>query len=108
MTTPEGKEVIMAGWRATGILDAVRMGVSQLPSLDPFIDIDPPMAAVDTSSAANLRAISDLSLEEKLFFRSGPEEEGEEEEDVEEDEEDVWEREDGKGGAVIIDDDEED
>ena len=39
MSSPEGKVVIASGWRKSGILDAVEMGLSKLPVLDPFNDI---------------------------------------------------------------------
>ena len=42
MTSEEGKKIILAGWRTTGIMDAISLGVANLPSLDPFADIDPP------------------------------------------------------------------
>ena len=41
MNSPEGKVVIASGWRKSGILDAVEMGLSKLPVLDPFNDICP-------------------------------------------------------------------
>ena len=41
MSSPEGKVVIASGWRKSGILDAVEMGLSKLPVLDPFNDICP-------------------------------------------------------------------
>lgn len=40
MTKPECKEVIMNGWKAAGILEAIEGGVSKL-CLDPFSDLDP-------------------------------------------------------------------
>ena len=39
------KEIIESGWRAAGILDALRLGSSKLPSIDPFEDIDPLLSA---------------------------------------------------------------
>ena len=41
MSSPEGKVVIASGWRKSGILVAVEMGLSKLPVLDPFNDICP-------------------------------------------------------------------
>ena len=35
-----GKQAILSGWRASGIADAIEMGSEDLPSLDPFRDID--------------------------------------------------------------------
>ena len=41
MTTANGVETITSGWKAAGILDAIELGSSVLPSIDPFDDIDP-------------------------------------------------------------------
>ena len=41
MTSAEGKETCIKGWKVAGIKEAVELGVSKLPSLDPFEDIDP-------------------------------------------------------------------
>ena len=41
MTTAKGVEIITSGWRAAGILDAMELGSSALPSIDPFDDTDP-------------------------------------------------------------------
>ena len=42
MTSAEGKEVClkMMGWEVSGIKGAVEFGVTKLPNLDPFDDID--------------------------------------------------------------------
>ena len=45
MTSERRIEIIECGWRASGILDALRMGSSALPSIDPFADIDPMLPA---------------------------------------------------------------
>ena len=41
MTTGDGKKNILSGWRAAGIQDAVKLGLSGLPTVDPFSDLDP-------------------------------------------------------------------
>jgi len=41
MTSENGKPVIKNGWKASGITNAIEMGLSKLPSIDPFSDIDP-------------------------------------------------------------------
>ena len=41
MSTNEGKEVAANGQKQAGIFDAVKLGSSGLPSLDPFADIYP-------------------------------------------------------------------
>ena len=60
MTTEDGKWVIMSGWRATGIADAVQLGVKNLPCIDPFNDIDP-MLTTHTSEATNLEAMCNIT-----------------------------------------------
>ena len=41
MTTDEGKDVILSGWRAAGITKTLENGSDSLEPLDPFHDIDP-------------------------------------------------------------------
>ena len=41
LTSPEGQEICIKGWKASGIYGAVNMSSANLPSLDPFSDIDP-------------------------------------------------------------------
>ena len=38
---PGGQEICIKGWKVSGIYDAVNMTSANLPSLDPFADIDP-------------------------------------------------------------------
>ena len=40
MSSEACREVILSGWRQSGILDAVALGSNGLSSLDPFHDID--------------------------------------------------------------------
>lgn len=41
MTSSEGRDVCLKGWKVAGILDAAEKGLEELPNLDPFHDIDP-------------------------------------------------------------------
>ena len=41
MTSSEGRKVCLKGWEVSGIKAAVEQGLSTLPYLDPFSDIDP-------------------------------------------------------------------
>ena len=41
MTSQAGREVISNGWKAAGITEAIKKGLSWLESLDPFQSIDP-------------------------------------------------------------------
>ena len=45
MASERGIEIVESGWRASGILDALRMGSSALPSIHPFAVIDPMLPA---------------------------------------------------------------
>ena len=40
-TGPHGRKVFIPGWKKSGISDAVKLGSTGLPNLDPFHDIDP-------------------------------------------------------------------
>ena len=41
MTSSKGVELVKSGWRASGIQDAVSLGLEKLPSIDPFEELDP-------------------------------------------------------------------
>ena len=41
MTSSEGRDVCLKGWKVAGILNAAEKGLEELPNLDPFHDIDP-------------------------------------------------------------------
>ena len=41
MTSSEGRDVCLKGWKVGGILDATEKGLDGLQNLDPFHDIDP-------------------------------------------------------------------
>ena len=40
LTSSEGRKVVINGWRASGIADAIDMGSKDLPPLDPFAEIN--------------------------------------------------------------------
>ena len=41
LSTAHGKDIIIKGWKQSGIFDAINLGSAGLPSLDPFEDVDP-------------------------------------------------------------------
>ena len=41
MTSDQGKSIIKNGWRASEIIGVIESGLTNLPSIDPFPDIDP-------------------------------------------------------------------
>ena len=49
MTTQEGKDIIMSGWKSAGILQAIRTGSANLERLDPFSNIDPLLSVVENN-----------------------------------------------------------
>ena len=40
LSTAHGKDIIIKGWKQSGIFDAINLGSAGLPSLDPFQDVD--------------------------------------------------------------------
>ena len=67
MSSPEGKVVIASGWRKSGILDAVEMGLSKLPVLDPFNDI---CHLVDASLPNETLSLASLFPQELESYRT--------------------------------------
>ena len=53
MTNQEEKKYIYSGWRASEITDAIRMGKSNLPPIDPFSDLDPMLPSGEESHDSN-------------------------------------------------------
>ena len=47
MTTDQGKEVIISGWKEAGVSDAFETVLSKFPSLYPFNDILPNEERID-------------------------------------------------------------
>ena len=66
LSNDEGKEIAPNGWKKTGIVNAIKLGLSGLPSLDPFADICPPIESL--WSRENL-SLSTLFPEELDCFR---------------------------------------
>ena len=94
MTTEDGKRIILAGWRATDILDAVRLGVA-----------NPSLTAEPISIATNLQAVSLLSEEEnRIGYARSKEEQNDDADD------ESWESNDGELAApeLVNDEDEDD
>ena len=59
MTTAKGVEIITSGWRTVGILDAIELGSSALPSIDPFDDIDPLLSTQLEDNCNNVGVIDE-------------------------------------------------
>ena len=56
MTSESSSTIIVNGWKASGIYDGLKMGSSNLPSIDPFQDISPLLESNDLESG--LQAIN--------------------------------------------------
>ena len=41
ITSAEGKEVILNGWKVADIYDVIRLGIGKLPVMDPYHDTEP-------------------------------------------------------------------
>ena len=71
MTSAEGKEVWLKGWEVFGIKGAAGVGVTKLPNLDPFDDIDQ-MLEEDCNdipvidSSVILRAVSYIPSDDEI------------------------------------------
>ena len=63
MTTQEGKDIIMSGWKSAGILQAIRTGSANLERLDPFSDIDPLLSEVTHQNNINRAEINEEERE---------------------------------------------
>ena len=68
MTSTEGKQIILNGWKSTGILEAIRLGKDNMPSLDPFNDIDPLLEALSLSNL-DQRTIQEEELASKGLMK---------------------------------------
>ena len=66
MSSPKGREIIINGWEAAGISDAIQMGSEGLPSLDPFQDISP---ISNKFAFVESNAVFDLSPKEMEYFK---------------------------------------
>lgn len=100
ITSAEGKTIIMNGWKEAGIFDALRLGSSKLPNIDPFHDIDPLVVENDTIAETNLEAVCQLEQEQLECFCARQVDE--EDDDCEDD--DVWEPEDNRNVFDLFDD----
>ena len=96
ITSAEGKEVIINGWKADGIYDAIRLGIRKLPAMDPYHDIDPLVNESNIPVATNLEAVYQLNQDQIDLFHTR------EDKDEDDDEEDAWEPETQTSNAYDI------
>ena len=60
MTTSKVEGIILSAWRASGLTDTIRLELKNLPSIDPFDEIDP-MIATSPGEDEMLPAIRNFS-----------------------------------------------
>lgn len=61
MTSADGKQICLKGWKVAGITEAVKKGLSGLESLDPFDDIDPMLQEKPDVSTVNQASLLSAS-----------------------------------------------
>lgn len=61
MSTDTGKK-IESGWRAAGIIDALKLGTKQLLSIDSFNDLDPMVTLAEITQQEHFGSQSSLSV----------------------------------------------
>ena len=83
MTTDKGFDIIKNGWKAAGTTNAIRLGLNNLPSVDPFDEMDP-MLQLSTASADQnqLAAISRITLDEIQMRYPNPSKDNSDENDL--------------------------
>ena len=57
MSSAEGKEIIISGWKKSGIFDAIQLGSGGLPPLDPFADLCPLMEVTGPREELSLTSL---------------------------------------------------
>ena len=68
MTTTAAQNVIYGGWKATGITEALRVGVNGLESFDPFQDIDPLIEQQENNQSAIFNATeNDIAVLKAIY-----------------------------------------
>ena len=70
ITSAEGKEIVINGWKSTPIYDALKREGKKLPNMDPFPNIDPLMGDNPTTVETNLDTVCQLDQKQLDSFRS--------------------------------------
>ena len=65
ITSEKGSEIIINGWKRSGIYDAVKNGSSSLPSIDPFNKIVP-LVVTEKSNETDVTINQSLGLTESF------------------------------------------
>ena len=80
ITSIEGKEIVLNGWKVACIYDALKLGSNRLPNIDPFHDIDP--LVIESDVDTNIDAACQLEREdiEAFCYRNNVDDNEDEEE----------------------------
>ena len=65
ITSEKGSEIIVNGWKRSGIYDAVKNGSSSLPSIEPFYEIAP-LVVTEKSNETDITINQSSSLTESF------------------------------------------
>ena len=65
ITSEKGSEIIINGWKRSGIYDAVKNGSSSLPSIEPFYEIAP-LVVTEKSNETDITINQSSSLTESF------------------------------------------
>ena len=57
MSSPEGEEIILSGWKKSDIYDVIHLGSTGLPPLESFADLCPFMEAAGPKEALSLTSL---------------------------------------------------
>ena len=85
ITLAEGKEVILIGWKAAGIYNAILLGIRKMPPMDPYHDINNLVNESNIPVAINQVAVCQLNQDQLDLFHTR-----EDKNEDDDDEEDVW------------------
>jgi hypothetical protein len=78
MSSAVGREVCLKGWQVTGIKEAIDLGLSNLPVLDPFEDIDPMVEGSVELQTVGSRSILEATKYVSEFGNESDDDDGEE------------------------------
>ena len=86
MTSSKGVELVKSAWRASGIQDAVSLGLGKLPRIDPFEELDPMITGSENLAQSNslrMAAIACLTGEELAILGSRTDDDESDDDDCE-------------------------
>ena len=106
LTSAKGKEVVIGGWRASGILRAVEEGANNLPTLDPFADLEPLALETNVEEMLTINSFPEpghMDVNERNIDSDSEFEYEEDDENSEEEDEEVEEEENNENDRNVFD-----